>query len=200
MDISTARLTSLLREAIAPQALPSAKADPVKSALVKALVQPPLPSLRPQSIASALPASLPASALVARAQQVTSAQIVQAYQALAEPNELADDASAAAAAARRPTAHSDDAQRGPAAVPTARADDGGTVRPTAQPWLVLLSPRASPLRKTSATDVTAQQGPAASRSAGGTRPQDKQMNLGLISLAVGLLVATAVGLVVLMLR
>ena len=199
MDISTARLTSLLREAIAPQALPSAKADPVKSALVKALVQPPLPSLRPQSIASALPASLPASALVARAQQVTSAQIVQAYQALAEPNELADDASAAAAAARRPTAHGDDAQRGPA-VPPARADDGGTVRPTAQPWLALLSPRASPLRKTSATNATAQHGLAASRSAGGTRPQDKQMNLGLFSLAVGLLVATAVGLVVLMLR
>lgn len=199
MDISTARLTSLLREAIAPQALPSAKVDPVNSALVKALVQPPLPSLRPQSIASALPASLPASALVARAQQVTSAQIVQAYQALAEPNELADDASAAAAAARRPRANGDDAQRGPA-VPPARVDDGGTVRPTAQPWLVLLSPRASPLRKTSATDVTAQQGPAASRSAGGTRPQDKQMNLGLISLAAGLLVATAIGLVVLMLR
>ncbi|UDL91302.1 hypothetical protein LGH82_08610 [Mesorhizobium sp. PAMC28654] len=199
MDISTARLTSLLREAIAPQALPSAKADPVKSALVKALVQPPLPSLRPQSIASALPALLPEPALVARAQQVTSAQIVQAYQALAEPNELADDAGATAAAVRRPTADGDDAQRGPA-IPPARVDDGGVVRLTAQPWLALLSPRDSPLRKTSATNATAQQGPAASRSAGGTRPQDRSMNAGLTSLAAGLLVATAIGLVLLVLR
>ncbi|MET2827427.1 hypothetical protein [Mesorhizobium shangrilense] len=199
MDISTARLTSLLREAIAPQALPSAKVDPAKSALVKALVQPPLPSLRPQSIASALPASLPAPALVARAQQVTSAQIVQAYQALAEPNELADDAGATAAAARRPRADGDDAQRGPA-VPPARVDDGGAVRPAAQPWLALLSPQAPPLRKTSATNATAEQGPDASRSAGGAQPQDKQMNLGFMSLAIGLLAATIVGLVLLALR
>lgn len=198
MDISNARLTSLLREAIAPQALPSAKVDPVKSALVKALVQPPLPSLRPQSFASALPASLPATALIAPAQQVTSAQIVQAYQALAEPNELADDAGATSAA-RRPSADGDDAQRGPA-IPAARVDDGGAVRPAAQPWLALLSPQAPPLRKTSATNATTEQGPAANRSAGGAQAQDKQMNLGLMSLAVGLLVATAVGLVLLMLR
>ena len=46
----------------------------------------------------------------------------------------------------------------------------------------------------------AEQGAGASRSAGGAQAQDKQMNLGLMSLAVGLLVATAVGLVLLMLR
>lgn len=198
MDISAGRLTSLLREAMTPQALPSPEADPAKTALVKALVQPPLPSLRPQSIASALPALLPEPALV-RAQQVTSAQIVHAYQALAEPNELVDDAGATAAAARRPTADGDDAQRGPA-MPSARVDDGVAVRSTAQPWLALLSSQAPPLRKTSATNAMAEQGPAASRSPGGAQPQDKQMNPGFMSLAIGLLAATIVGLVLLALQ
>jgi len=44
MDISSARLAALLKEAMTPQAVPSAKADPVKAALVKALVAPPAPS------------------------------------------------------------------------------------------------------------------------------------------------------------
>jgi hypothetical protein len=199
MDISTARLTSQLREAITPQALPSAKADPAKTALVKALAQPPLPSLRPQSIASALPASSPAPALVSRAQQVTSAQIVQAYQALAEPIELADDTGPPSAVTRRPTAGGDEARRGPV-IPPARVDDGGTVRPTDQPWLALLSAQASPLRKASATNARAEQGSEANRSANGARPQDMSMNAGLLSLAVGLFVATAIGLVLLVLR
>jgi hypothetical protein len=200
MDISAARLTSLLREAMAPQALPSARADPAKTALVKALVQPPVPSLRPQSMAPALPALLPAPALVGRAQQVTSAQIVQAYQALAEPNaEPALDAGTTASVTRRSTSGGDDGQQG-LATPPIRTDDGGAARPTTQPWLALLSPQASPLRRSSAPNDTAGLGPAASRSAGGTRPQDRQMNVGLTSLAIGLLVATAAGLVLLILR
>jgi hypothetical protein len=44
MDISPARLAALLRQAMKPPAVPSAKADPVKTALVKALVAPPAPS------------------------------------------------------------------------------------------------------------------------------------------------------------
>ena len=200
MDISTARLTSLLREAIAPQALPSTEADPAKTALVKALVQPPLPSLRPQSIASALPALLPEPALLARAQQVTSAQIVQTYQAYAEPNaESAGDVETAKAAARRSVADVDEGQRG-LAMPTPRTDDGGSARPVIQSWLALLSPQASPLRRASPTNAAAGQGLVASRSAGGAQPEDKQTNVGLISLTIGLLAATIVGLVLLALR
>ena len=43
MDISSTRLTSLLKEALTLQPVPSAKADPATTALVKALVQPPAP-------------------------------------------------------------------------------------------------------------------------------------------------------------
>jgi len=68
MDISSARLTSLLREALTPEPLPSAKADPVKTALVKALVAPPAPPPgASQPVAAALPSMLPA--VVARVQQ-----------------------------------------------------------------------------------------------------------------------------------
>ncbi|RWK07934.1 hypothetical protein [Mesorhizobium sp.] len=61
MDITNASMTSLLKEALTPQPVPSAKADPATAALVKALVQPPAPSFVPsaQVGAQALNGSLP---------------------------------------------------------------------------------------------------------------------------------------------
>ncbi|RVA64318.1 hypothetical protein EN916_35545, partial [Mesorhizobium sp. M7A.F.Ca.CA.001.11.2.1] len=47
MDVSSARLPALLREVMTPQAVPSGQADPVMTALVKALVQPPAKSTAP---------------------------------------------------------------------------------------------------------------------------------------------------------
>ena len=44
MDISSARLTALLKEAVTSQAVPSARADPVRTALIKVLVLPPVPA------------------------------------------------------------------------------------------------------------------------------------------------------------
>lgn len=200
MDISAARLTSLLREAMTPQALPSAKADPVKTALVKALVQPPAPSLRPQSIAATLPALLPATAFPGKVQPMTSAQIAQAYQAMAEPTaETAGDAEASVAATRRSALDGDEAQRIPG-ISLAKIDDGGPVRPAVQAWLALLSPQASPLRRALATKAAVGQGLATNRPASEARPESRQMTIGLMSLAVGLLAAVIVGLVLLMLR
>ena len=195
MDISSARLTALLKEAMTPQAVPSAKADPVRTALVKALVQPPVPAgASAQSAAPALPVLLPATA--ARAQQVASPEIMQAYLALAEPD-AASDAAPTTVAARRPDG--DEAQRG-LAVPPLKADDGGVARPGSLPWLALLAPELSPLRAPSATARAAERGQAAARPSDTARPENRQMSVGLMSLAAGLLAVVIVGFVLLVLR
>jgi len=195
MDISSARLSALLKEAMTPQAVPSAKADPVRTALVKALVQPPVPAgASAQSVAPALPVLLPATA--ARAQQVASPEIVQAYLALAEPD-AASDPTPAKAAARRPD--SDEAQRG-LAVPFAKADDGGAVRPAGLPWLAFLAPELLPLRRTAITNAAAERGQASSRPSDAAPPENRQMSIGLMSLAAGFLAAALLGFVLLVLR
>lgn len=194
MDISSARLTALLKEAMTPQAVPSAKADPVRTALIKVLVQPPAPAgASPQSMASALPRLLPAPA--AKAQQLASAEIMQAYLALAEPH-AASDAAPATVPARR--SDGDEAQRG-LAVPLARVDDGGAVRPTSLPWLAFLASELPPLRPAFVTKA-AERGQAISQPRGAARPENRQMSVGLMSLGAGLLAAAIVGFVLLVLR
>jgi hypothetical protein len=195
MEISSARLSALLKEAMTPQAVPSAKADPVRTALVKALVQPPVPAgASAQSAAPALPILLPATA--ARAQQVASPEIVQAYLVLAEPD-AASDPTPATAAARR--ADSDEAQRG-LAVPFAKADDGGAVRPAGLPWLAFLAPELLPLRRTAITTAAAERGQASSRPSDAAPPENRQMSIGLMSLAAGFLAAALLGFFLLLLR
>ena len=195
MDISSARLTALLKEAVTSQAVPSARADPVRTALVKVLVQPPVPAgVSPQPAPPAPPILLPAT--TAKAQQVASAEIMQAYLALAEPD-AASDAAPATAAVRR--LDGDEAQRG-LAVPLARADDGGAVRPTSLPWLVFLAPELSPLRRTAITNAATKRGQASSRPGDAARPENRQMSVGLMSLGAGLLAAAIVGFVLLVLR
>jgi len=87
MDISSTRLTSLLKEALTPQPVPSAKADPATAALVKALVQPPAPSAASsaQFAAQALNGSLPRPVANAT-QRLSSDQIEHAYRAVMEPD------------------------------------------------------------------------------------------------------------------
>ncbi|PZV36953.1 hypothetical protein B5V02_19865 [Mesorhizobium kowhaii] len=180
-----------------PQAVPSAKADPVKTALVKALVASPAPSGAPlQPAAPALPMLLPATA--GKTQQIASAEIMQAYLALAESDAVSDVAPAIAAA-RRPGSDDDEAQRG-LAVPLVKADDGGTARPASPPWLPLLAPGVSPLRRAAVVEAAAEQGQAASRPNDAARLENRQMSVGLMSLAAGLLAAAIVGFVLLVLR
>ncbi|UVK44786.1 hypothetical protein BPNPMPFG_000245 [Mesorhizobium sp. AR07] len=202
MDIPSARLAALLREAMTPQAVPSAKADPVKTALVKALVAPPAPSdalVRPAAT-PALPMLLPATA--ARAQQTASTEIMQAYLALAEPDsESAGDPASAATAAtatRRP-AEGDTAQRG-LAPPLAKVEEGAVVRPATLPWLTLLSPAVSPPRRASIASATTARGQVAARPGDPALLEHRQMSVGLVSLAAGFLAAAILGFVLLVLR
>ncbi|RWC38780.1 MAG: hypothetical protein EOS55_30300 [Mesorhizobium sp.] len=198
MDISSARLAALLREAMKPQAVPPAKADAIKTALVKALVEPPAPSgaqVRPAAT-PALPMLL-SPATTAGVRQAASAEMLQAYLALAEPDgETAGDA--APAAARRPS-DGDTAQRGlPPA--QARVDEGAAARPAALPLLAFLSPEVPALRRATVADAVAGRGQAASPSNGVARPENRQMSVGLMSLAAGFLAAAIIGFVMLVLR
>lgn len=97
MDISSTRLPALLREVMTPQAVPSGQADPVMTALVKALVQPPAPSLLAQQTAPVL-LTLPAAPMDVKSQQIASSGIVDAYLAQLETGE---EAALATIAARR---------------------------------------------------------------------------------------------------
>jgi len=184
MDISSARLASLLRQAMAPQPAPSAKADPVKTALVKALVQPPLPSLRPQQAAPAL-AALPA--LTDRPQQLASARIVQAYLALTEPGEGTTSEAGSTSTAREPAAQADEIQRG---LPTTavKAEGIGSTKPAPLSLFALVAPQVSTPRRAFAIKATAAQGRAANQLDGNAprNPQHWPAAIGLASMAVGL--------------
>ncbi|MER9946537.1 hypothetical protein [Mesorhizobium sp. M0047] len=195
MDISSARLAALLREAITPQAVPSARANPVKAALVKALVAPPAPSgapVRPAATPALPMLILPATTV--RAQQPASAEMLQAYLALAEPDgETTGDPAATAAR----TSADDDTRRG-LAPPPARVDEAAAARPTALPWLALLSREVPALRRAAVANAVAGRGRAASNDV--ARPESRQMSVALTSLAAGLLAAAIVGFVLLVLR
>ncbi|TIR65684.1 MAG: hypothetical protein E5X24_25935, partial [Mesorhizobium sp.] len=92
MDITNASVTSLLKEALAPQPVPSPKAEPATAALVKALVQPPAPSVvsSAQVAAQALNGTLPAARPT---QRLSSAEIENAYRAVLESDAGPDGAS-----------------------------------------------------------------------------------------------------------
>ena len=198
MDVSSARLTALLREAMMLAAAPSAKADPAKAALIKALALPPAPSGAPLP-----PAAVPAlqallSGAPAKAQQTGSAEILQAYLAIAEPGVEAPDGAPTRAVAPAPA--NDDAQRG-LPVPPARADDGAAAKPASLPWLAFLVPEASPQRRASPINTAAKPGQATSRPHDAVQPEDRQqMRVGLMSLAAGFLAVAVVGFVLLLLR
>ena len=173
MDISSARLTALLREAMILAAVPSAKADPAKTALIKALVQPPPPSGAPSqpTAAPALQALL--SAATAKGQQTGSAEILQAYLALAEPGGAApDDTRLTTVAIGKATPANDDAQRG-LPVPPARADDGAAAKPAGLPWFALLAPGVSPQRHVATTGMPTKREQATSRSNDAARPETR---------------------------
>ncbi|TRC96690.1 hypothetical protein FJV77_11835 [Mesorhizobium sp. WSM4306] len=198
MDISSARLTTLLREAMILAAAASAKADPAKAALIKALAQPPAPSGAPLP-----PAAVPAlqallSTASAKAQQTGSAEILQAYLAVAEPGAEAPDGAPTRAAAPAPA--NDDAQRG-LPLPPARADDGAAAKSPSLPWLAFLVPEPSPQRRASGIDTATRRGQATSRPHDAAEPVDRQqIRVGLMALAAGFLAVAIIGLTLMVLR
>lgn len=198
MDISFGRLTSLLREALTPEALPSAKADPARTALIKALVAPPAPAVGPsQPVAAMLPTLLPAGAAGIQ-QQSSSSEIEHAYRLLIDPGADAEgDATPVTTATRRPAPEADTAQRG-LALPPVKADEGA--KPIAMPWLALLTAEVSPLRRAPAIGSEARQGQRGSRQGDMAEPEPRQTSVGLMSFGAGLLACAIVGFVLMVLR
>ncbi|RUV82152.1 hypothetical protein EOA75_30755 [Mesorhizobium sp. M1A.F.Ca.IN.022.07.1.1] len=124
MDITNASATSLLKEALAPQPVPSPKAEPATAALVKALVQPPAPSVvsSAQVAAQALNGTLPAARPT---QRLSSAEIENAYRAVLESDAGPDGASTKSPVGRS-AADADQLSRALPQVPPPAAD--GTAR------------------------------------------------------------------------
>lgn len=200
MDVSSARLTALLREAMILAAVPSAKADPAKTALIKALAQPPAPSGAPLQPAAAPALQALLSAASAKAQQTGSTEVLQAYLAIAEPAAEAPDDAGRPTRVVAATPANDDAQRG-LPVPLARADDGAAAKSAGPPWLAFLVPETSPQRRASVADAAAKRGQATSQANDAALPENReQMRVGLMALAAGFLAVAIVGLVLLLLR
>ena len=195
MDISSARLTSLLREAFTPEALPSAKADPARTALIKALVVPPALAVRPsQPVAAVLPTLLPAG----MPQQLSSSEIEHAYRLLIDPGaDAASDATPVTTATRRQAPEGDTEQRG-LALAQVTAHEGG--KPIVMAWLALLTAEVPPLRRAPAIGSEARQGQRGSRPGDVAEPEPRQMSIGLMSLGAGLLAVAVVGFVLMVLR
>ncbi|PBB42268.1 hypothetical protein CK222_17400 [Mesorhizobium sp. WSM3866] len=129
MDITNASVTSLLKEALAPRPVPSPKGEPATAALVKALVQPPAPSVvsSAQVAAQALNGTLPAARPT---QRLSSAEIENAYRAVLESDAGPDGASTKSPVGRS-AADADQLSRALPQVPPPAAD--GTARVVAAP-------------------------------------------------------------------
>ena len=194
MDISSARLASLLKEAMTPQPVPLAKADPVRTALVRELVQPAAPSLFAQRTAPAL-LSMPAAPLAVKSQQIASSGIVEAYQAQLDTR---DEAVLATVAARK-AAPEADAQRG-AVPPSATANDNAPARAAGVSLLSFIPPQA-PVPQNAALAMPAGRHRPANQSYGAApNPERLLMKIGFVSITLGLLGILTVGFVLLLLR
>ncbi|RUX90242.1 hypothetical protein EN993_31385 [Mesorhizobium sp. M7D.F.Ca.US.004.01.2.1] len=195
MDISSTRLAALSREAMTPQAVPLAKADPVMAALVKALVQPPAPSMLAQQAAPALLA-LPAAPMVIKSQQIASAGIVEAYLAQLETGE---EAALATVVARKATPEPE-TQRA-VLPPSATANDNAPSRVAGLSLLSLIPPQAPVPRSAAALDTPAGRHRPANQSHGAApNPEHLLVKIGFVSTMAGLLGTVILGFVLLLLR
>ncbi|TRC81090.1 hypothetical protein FJV83_05275 [Mesorhizobium sp. WSM4307] len=195
MDISSARLASLLKEAMTPQPVPSAKADPVRTALVRELVQPAAPSLFAQRTAPALLA-MPAAPMAVKSQQIASSGIVEAYQAQLDTR---DEAVLATTVARR-TAPEAETQRG-AVPPSATANDNAPAR-AAGVSLLSFIPSQVPVPQNAAMGMSSGRRRPANQShaAAVPNPEGLLVRIGFVSIMTGLLATMMFGFVLLLLR
>ncbi|MBZ9844602.1 hypothetical protein [Mesorhizobium sp. CA5] len=144
MDITSTRLNTLINEALTPQAVPSPKADPATAALIKTLVQPPVPSMvqAAQIAAQSLQNALPRPAAQA-SPRLSSSEAEDAYRAVMEPDAALGDAPARPSTGRAAT-DTDQAPRG-FAPPSAAVADNAPRAPVA-PALSTFSPAVVPPR------------------------------------------------------
>jgi hypothetical protein len=195
MDISSTRLASLPREATTPQAVPSARADPVMTALVKALVQPPAPSLLAQQAAPALLA-LPTAPMTVKSQQIASAGIVEAYLAQLE---TAEEAALATVVPRKAEPQAETLRA--VLPPSAMANDNVPARVAGLSLLSLIPPQAPVPRSAAALDTPAgRQRPANQSRGAAPNPERLLVKIGFVSTMAGLLATVILGFVLLLLR
>ena len=195
MDISSARLASLLKEAMTPQPVPLAKADPVRTALVRELVQPATPSLFAQRTAPALLA-MPAAPMAAKSQQIASSGIVEAYQAQLDTR---DEAVLAEVVARKAGPQAE-TQRG-FVPPSATANDNAPARSAGVSLLSLIPPQAPVPRNAAALGTPAGQRRPANQSRGAAPNSERLLvRIGFVSIMTGLFATMIFGFVLLLLR
>jgi hypothetical protein len=195
MDISSARLASLLKEAMTPQPVPLAKADPVRTALVRELVQPPAPSLFAERTAPALLA-MPAAPMAVKSQQIASAGIVEAYQAQIETR---DEAALATVVARK-AAPQTETRRG-ALPPTATANDNAPARAAGVSLLSFIPPQVPVPKNAAALGAPAgQRRPGIQSGGAAPNPERLLVRIGFVSIMTGLLATVIFGFVLLLLR
>ncbi|WP_322418731.1 hypothetical protein [Mesorhizobium huakuii] len=196
MDISSTRLASLLKEAMTPQPVPLAKADPVRTALIRELVQPAAPSLFAQRTAPALLA-MPAAPMAVKSQQIASSGIVEAYQAQLDTR---DEAVLATVAARR-TAPEAETQRG-AVPPAATANDNAPARAAGLSLLSFIPPQVPVPQNAAALGMpSGRRRPAnQSHAAAVPNPEGLLVRIGFVSIMTGLLATMVFGFVLLLLR
>jgi len=196
MDISSTRLTSLLKEALTPQPVPSAKADPATAALVKALVQPPAPSAASsaQFAAQALNGSLPRPVANAT-QRLSSDQIEHAYRAVMEPDA---DRNSAGIPAGRPAAEAEQGSRGLTSPQPPTADS--MARAAAAPSLPVSTIAVSSSVLVAANSNAPRPPGAAARPGHARSPEPSQPPLWMMSIATALLSATITTIALLLLR
>ena len=198
MDISSTRLTSLLKEPLAPQLVPSAKTDPANTALVKALFQPPAPSTAPyaQFAEQALNGSL-RQPPVQPAQRLSSGEIEDAYRAVIESDSVTDGAPGFPAG--RAVADADQASRGVATPQPAIAD--GTAKVAAVPSLPISATAASTAVLAAANSNTPQRsGRAGARPGPAPQSEPRQPALWMVSIATALLSAIITTVVLMLFR
>jgi len=197
MAISSTCLTSLLKEALTPQQVPSAKADPATTALVKALVQPPAPSAASsvQFAAQALNGSLPRPPAHAT-QRLSSDQIEDAYKAVMEPDA---DRGPAGVPAGRPTAEAEQGSRRLTTSPQPPITDS-MARAAAAPSLPVSTIAVSSSVLVAANSNAPRPPGAAARPGHARSPEPSQPPLWMMSIATALLSATITTIALLLLR
>ncbi|RWD98134.1 hypothetical protein [Mesorhizobium sp.] len=199
MDIANASMTSLLKEALTPQAVPSARPDPATAALVKALVQPPAPETvqSAQFAAQALNGSL-ARPPAQSSQRLSSAEIENAYRAVMEPD-AGTESAAPRTLARRPAADADQLSRAVAEGQPAVAAD--TARAAAAPPPSSFSPSIAAGVLVAANANAPQRRGAAARPTGhAPRSQSGQPSLWMISIVTAIVSAATTTIVLILLR
>ena len=200
MDITSTRLNTLINEALTPQAVPSPKADPATTALIKALVQPPAPTTgqAAQIAAQSLQSAQPRPAAQA-SQRLSSSEVEDAYRAIMEPDAVTDDPPARPSTGRAAT-DTDQASRGFASPQAAVADN--TPRPVVAPALSTFSPALASTSALVAANANAPQPRGASARPTGHAPRSEPAPISLwtISVVTAIVSAVTATIMVLLLR